>query len=222
MRSTQLSLLAELLLDVTGPAVRPAPASPKAPAPLHERFTIEASQGGLSIIAPAQQVATAPFQPVAERTSLPGLFLRYRWVDLAPLFAAYDACEPLPEHPAAPWIERIIAAVKGTETLLLAVSTRHGSWISLSCRSVWTGLDRADLLRQAERPHCDTRAQGLARADAVGARLRAAGRLVVIRDLTADARVEIEAADEPRLNIAPGTLRLGALVITVGAGASAP
>ena len=142
------------------------------------------------------------------------------WFLWGGLFAAYDACEPLPEHPAAPWIERIIAAVQKTETLLLAVSTRHGSWISLSCRSVWTGLDRGDLLRQAERPHCDTRAQGLARADAVGARLRAAGRLVVIRDLTADARVEVEAADEPRLNIAPGTLRLGALVITVGASAS--
>jgi hypothetical protein len=211
---------------------RPAPAPVVAPEPmsttvLPERFSITASSSGVTITSPAQVVAAFPFQPIAERTSLPAMSVTYRWPELRPLFARYEACEDV-DHPAGPWLERIAAAVAKTEGLALDIRPWCTSWTRVTCRSLWTGLDVPDLLRRPESTGCDTREQAIARADAIAARLRAAGRFVVIRDKIAavededGAELPLAAADEPRLRIAPGTLRLGALVITVGAGASAP
>lgn len=221
----QLAFLTDLFAE-HAPA-KPVKASTAKPAilPAYERYTIEADRNGVSIIAPAQQVATAPFQPIDERANLPGLFLRYRWHDIAHLFAAFDGCEDLPDHPAAPWIERIIRAVDKTEALVLTIEVRYDAWIRLSCRSLWTGLDRQALLRLAETASMDTPEQARARADAVARRLRSAGRFVVTRDTVPTGTVfyrnngDLDSVQTvaPRVVAEPQQVRIGALVITIGA-----
>lgn len=206
------------LFEEHAPTPVKAPAAKPATAPAYERYTIEADRTGVSIIAPAQQVATAPFQPIAERTSLPGLFLRYRWHDIQHLFAAYDGCEDMGSHPAAPWIERIIKAIEKTDALTVTIEPVYAPWIRITLRSMWTGLDRSCLLRQAERAHIETHAQAVARGDAVAARLRAGGRVAVIRDRAADVKPEPAA---PRIVAEPQQVRIGALVITIGASPAA-
>lgn len=210
----QLDLLSDLLSNL--PA-RDRPTRSAPPATLHPHFTITANEREVRIQAPEQQIAERPFQPVAERPVLPAIDMVFRWASCRKLFALYEGCEPLGDHPAAPWLDRIVAAVAKLDGVVLDVVPWCVSWTRVTCRSIWTGLEREDLLRQAESTGCDSRQQALARADAVAARLRTTSRFVVIRD---SAPAESPAPPKPAAANGPTTeVRIGALVITVGASA---
>lgn len=206
----QLDFIADLFSDL--PADEPAPTrAPVVADPLHAHFTITATARGVCIVAPEQRVADRPFQPVAERPLLPAVRHVFTWAGIRGLFRRWAACEPLGLHPLAPWVERIIAAVAPLEGLTLDVAPWCVSWTRLTCRSTWTGLERDDVLRHAESTGCDTHQQALARADAVSTRLRAAGRVVEIRDL-----VPADAPPPPPRYVGPTKeVRLGCLVITL-------
>jgi len=206
----QIDLLAGLLADIQ-PEPRPARAVPSTL--LHEHFTVTADSRRVTISAPEQRVAERPFQPVAERPLLPAVRHTFAWLGLRRLFQLWEGCEPLGAHPLAPWLDRIVAAVAPTEELVLEVAPWCVSWTRVTVRSLWTGLDRADVLRHAESTGCDTRQQALARADAVAARLRARGRVVVIRDLTPEDMPEAPV----RYIGATKEVRLGNLVLTLPA-----
>lgn len=191
------------------------PPAPPRPARIeHQRFEIAASMSSVTVRAPAQAVATVPFQPVAERAQLPEVCLTARWVELRAAFAALDDCSPLADDPWTPWLERIAAHVRESEAIEIILMPWCISWTTLRVRSMWTGLPRGDLLTAAQATCCDNRAQVVARADAVAARLRAAGRHVIVTDTTVSAADRRAARPAPE---ATRTVSVGALQIEVPA-----
>lgn len=208
--------IADLLADHA-----PARSSRRQPRPTklqHEKFTITATAAGVRIFAPAQQVADRPFQPPAERPHLPAVLLEYRWADLRPAFAALRACEPDLAHPAADWLERIIEHVRATEAIEILISVWCVSWTKLACRSMWTGLERDDLLTAAQFGGCKTHEQAIARADVVAAQFRSRGRIVAIKDTVAlGPKLKVRPTCPPE--VAPqgkrSVVHIGQLTITV-------
>ena len=178
-------------------------------------FSISASMVSVTVRAPAQAIATAPFQPLAERAQLPEVLLTARWADIRAAFLALDDCAPLADDPWTPWLERIAAHVRASEPVELTLVPWCVSWTTIRVRSMWTGLPRGDLLTAAQSDGCADHAQVLARADAVAARLRAAGRKVIITDTLAgvsERRAASEAAKPPAHY---RTVQVGILTIQV-------
>lgn len=154
-----------------------------APRPRHQHFTIAANARTVTVRAPAQHVATRPFQPVAEHRELPGVLLSFEWSALRSAFRALVAGVYNP-HPAAPWLERIAAHVRDLEPIVVVVRPWRevfAGWLVVRPRSAWTHLPRLDLLAGPQVGACETEDRALDRAAGVVAMLRRAGRRAMIK-----------------------------------------
>lgn len=156
-----------------------------APRPRHQHFEIAANGRTVTVRAPAQRVATRPFQPVAEHRELPGVLLSFEWSALRSAFRAFVAGVYNP-HPAAPWLERIAAHVRDLEPIVVVVRPWRevfAGWLVVRPRSAWTGLSRLDLLAATQISGCDED-RAVDRAVGLMVALRRAGRRAMVKRAT--------------------------------------
>lgn len=154
-----------------------------APRPRHVHFEIAANARTVTVRAPAQRVATRPFQPVAEHRELPGVLLSFEWSALRSAFRAFVAGVHNP-HPAAAWLDRIVAHVRDLEPIVVVVRPWREvcrDWLVVRPRSAWTHLPRVDLLTAPQVGGCETEDRALDRAAGVVAMLRRAGRRAMVK-----------------------------------------